>query len=201
MARASSSTLEVQPPANAASESVIDFRERIGAAARDDAEAVSSTSAHDIRQVRALRILLAEDSAMLQMEVEGLLEGHGVILEIASDGAEALERFQQGSFDLVLMDIDMPVVDGLAAMRAIRGLERVRGARPTRLVTFTARDAAELQRRVKGLGVMAHLPKPLNAEALYDLVDRVATSLSGAPEAEINPANPLPPTGLRGCTT
>ncbi len=121
-------------------------------------------------QARPPRILLVEDHEVNRAVVDLLLAPLGVELVMAHDGQEGVRRFEEASFDLVLMDIQMPVMDGLAATRRMRDLERERAAPRTRIVMLTANVSPEHQLVAMAAGADAHLAKPINRERLWDVV-------------------------------
>ena len=110
----------------------------------------------------ALRILVAEDSRTNQRLAVRLLERQGHAVTIVNNGKEAVEAIRRELFDLVLMDVEMPVMDGLAATRAIRSYESRRGTRLP-IVAVTTRDN---QRDCLAAGMDAHLNKPLRLDRL-----------------------------------
>ena len=87
-------------------------------------------------------------------------------LETAADGRAGLDAFTGGAYDLVLMDVHMPVMDGFAATRAIRAWEGAQGRPPTPIVALTASAMAEDVRQALDAGCDAHLAKPLKKAAL-----------------------------------
>jgi len=94
---------------------------------------MSQTSSNGVSR----RILLAEDSEDIQRLIAAYLEPTASRLEIAGDGQAALDKFMAGTFDLVLMDSEMPVMDGFAATRGIRAWEAQQGARPAIILAVT----------------------------------------------------------------
>ena len=110
----------------------------------------------------ALRILVAEDSHTNQRLAVRLLERQGHAVTIVNNGKEAVEAIRRELFDLVLMDVEMPIMDGLAATRAIRSYESRRGTRLP-IVAVTTRDN---QRDCLAAGMDAHLNKPLRLDRL-----------------------------------
>ena len=130
--------------------------ERHGEAARFSSPSVSATP----------RILLAEDHPTNQRVVQLILETTGVELTIVANGQEAVDIFQPGRFDLILMDMQMPVMDGLAATRAIRSRERTWGARPTPIAMFTANAMDEHRALAIAAGAHHHISKPITPERL-----------------------------------
>jgi CheY-like chemotaxis protein len=115
------------------------------------------------------RVLLADDHPVNRVVVQSLLEGLPLEIDLAVDGAQAVARFREGSFDVVLMDVDMPVMDGVAAVRAIRVIERERGAAPARIAMVTAHDGATVRRDCLDAGANDYLVKPINARVLHAL--------------------------------
>jgi signal transduction histidine kinase/CheY-like chemotaxis protein len=123
---------------------------------------------------RALRVLLADDHPINRKVVALMLEPADVALVEAADGAEALEAYRAARFDLVLMDMQMPHMDGLAATRAIRALEAERGDPRTPVVMLSANALEEHIAASQLCGADRHLAKPITPErllqCLYELV-------------------------------
>jgi CheY-like chemotaxis protein len=120
----------------------------------------------------ALRVLVAEDSKANQLVAVGLLEKMGHSVRLAGDGAEALAAVQAEPFDLILMDVQMPQVDGLQAAAAIRTLEAARGTR-TPIVALTAHAVTGDRERCLAAGMDAYLSKPLRRQQLARVIDDV----------------------------
>jgi signal transduction histidine kinase/CheY-like chemotaxis protein len=116
------------------------------------------------------RILLVEDNAVNQMVAAALLRRRGFEVVIASDGHEGVQAFRSGAFDAVLMDIQMPEMDGFEALAAIRALEGDR-ARPTPVVALTAHALKEDRDRCLEAGMNAYLSKPIDATRLFEILD------------------------------
>ena len=91
--------------------------------------------------------------------------------ELVEDGKAAVERFQAGDFDLILMDVQMPVMDGLAAARAIRLTERNGGLTPVAIVALTANARPEDIEASRDAGCNAHLSKPISKQKLLAAVE------------------------------
>ncbi|HVI34065.1 ATP-binding protein [Phenylobacterium sp.] len=119
-----------------------------------------------------LRILLAEDHPTNRRVVELILQPLGVELVAVEDGALALEAYRAGTFDLVLMDMQMPVMDGLAATRAIRGHETAAGAPRTPLIVLSANAMRQHREDARAAGADLHLAKPITARALVEAMAR-----------------------------
>jgi CheY-like chemotaxis protein len=128
---------------------------------------------------RRLSLLLVDDSADNRRLVQLYLSRLPYVLETAADGQAGLEAFAAGVFDLVLMDLHMPVMDGLAATRAIRAWEGEQGRPATPVVALTASAMPEDIRQARDAGCDAHLAKPLRKAALLAALDRYAAPGAG----------------------
>jgi signal transduction histidine kinase/CheY-like chemotaxis protein len=126
------------------------------------------------------RLLLADDSTDNRRLVQLYLRQQPYDLTQAEDGADAVEAFRAGVFDLVLMDVHMPVLDGLAATRALRAWEREQGRTPTPVVALTASAMPEDVRRALDAGCDAHLAKPVKKQILLAAIERYARPLVAA---------------------
>ena len=122
------------------------------------------------RAVRALKILLAEDNLMNQKLATGILARHGHHLTIANNGLEAVGAYQAERFDVILMDVQMPVMDGFAATAAIRELERVRGTK-TPIVAMTAHALKGDRERCLAAGMDEYLSKPIRSKQLAAILE------------------------------
>jgi signal transduction histidine kinase/CheY-like chemotaxis protein len=133
-----------------------------------------------------LRILLADDHPANRKVVEILLAGTGAELVGVANGSEALEVFRAGGFDLVLMDMQMPVMDGLTATTEIRAFERERGWGRTPLLMLTANAMPEHIEAGREAGSDGHLAKPVTMASLFAGIAQVLAS--SAPESEVRAA-------------
>ncbi|MGQ3066968.1 MAG: ATP-binding protein [Brevundimonas sp.] len=116
---------------------------------------------------RPLRVLLAEDHPTNQRVVQLILGGAGIELVIAENGAEAVAAFEGAAFDIVLMDMQMPVMDGLTATRALRDIEATSPGRPrTPIVMLSANAMAEHRAQGAEAGADHHIAKPVTAASL-----------------------------------
>jgi len=132
-----------------------------------------------------LRILAAEDHPVNQLVLRTLLSQLGCEVTLVGDGAQALEAFRAGRWDVVLMDIQMPVMDGLEATRAIRGLERREGAARTPLVALTANAMPDQVAEYRAAGFDDHLSKPIDAGELLAVLNRALAGSAAAPEMAV----------------
>jgi PAS domain S-box-containing protein len=122
-----------------------------------------------------LRILLAEDSPDNVLLIEAYLEASGFVTELAGDGREAVDKFMQGNYDLVLMDVQMPLMDGYAATREIRAWEAATGRAPVPILALTAHALPEEVRKSLDAGCTAHLTKPVRKVTLLRAIDEHTT--------------------------
>ena len=129
---------------------------------------------------RPLRVLLADDHPTNRKVVELVLSQIDVEQVVTEDGAAALAAFRDDAFDVVLMDMQMPVMDGLTATREIRLHETAMGAARTPVVMLTANALPEHMAAAREAGADHHLSKPFGADALIELV----TTLANGPELE-----------------
>ena len=114
-----------------------------------------------------LRILLADDHPANRKVIEVLLAPTEATLIAVENGQEALDAFAEGGFDLILMDMQMPVMDGLTATAAIRALEAERGLARTPLLMLTANAMAEHVEAGRAAGADGHLAKPVTTQTLF----------------------------------
>ncbi|MDD3312444.1 ATP-binding protein [Pseudodesulfovibrio sp.] len=121
-----------------------------------------------------VRLLVAEDSDSNQALIELYFSKTACSLDFASDGREAVEKFSSNEYDMVLMDIQMPVMDGYEATRSIRALERERRAAPTPVIAVTANAFREDQERCEAAGCTGYLAKPVSKRKLLESVARHA---------------------------
>jgi CheY-like chemotaxis protein len=119
-----------------------------------------------------LRILLAEDNPVNQIVAARLLENRGHLVKVAATGRDALAALKAGEFDLVLMDAQMPVMDGLEAARAIREKEKVSGGHIP-IVALTAHAMSGDRDRCIAAGMDGYASKPIRTEDLFREIERV----------------------------
>jgi len=127
-----------------------------------------------------LSILVAEDNPTNQLVLRSLLVGAGVDLEVVEDGSLALEAWRRRAFDLILMDINMPVMDGVSAARAIRAEERAGGRLRTPIIALTANAMDHQRHDYLAAGLDAHVSKPIDLTVLFAAIaDAVADAPTG----------------------
>lgn len=118
------------------------------------------------------RVLLVEDNSINQMVSVRVLARLGCSVEIAANGYEGLSKFEHSSPELILMDCNMPELDGFEATRRNRAMELQRGPRPTPIVALTAHAFEEVRRQCLDAGMDDHLSKPFTAHQLQELLER-----------------------------
>jgi signal transduction histidine kinase len=116
--------------------------------------------------LRPLRVLVAEDAEDNIYLLRAYADGSPLQLDIAENGQIAVEKFQSSKYDLVLMDVQMPVMDGYSATRAIRDWEREQGLAPVPVLALSAHALREEAQKSLSVGCTAHLTKPIRKAAL-----------------------------------
>ncbi len=135
------------------------------------------------------RVLVAEDNLINQQVAATMLEQAGFRVTLAADGAEAVAAVTEGDFDLVLMDVQMPTVDGLEATRRIRALPGAKGRIP--IVALTANAMSGMEQSYRDAGMDDYLTKPVDMEKLIATTARWARAVRIVPPEQI--ADPQPP--------
>ncbi len=113
-----------------------------------------------------LRVLAAEDHPVNQLVLKTLLAQLGINITLVGDGAQVVQRYQDSDWDIVLMDVQMPVMDGVTATRAIRAFERDHNRKPTPVLALTANNMAHQIEEYRKAGFSGHVPKPIDAMEL-----------------------------------
>jgi len=121
---------------------------------------------------RGLSVLLVEDHAINRKLAEVMLQRMGHVFVTAEDGQQALDRLTQHSFDMVLMDVMMPVLDGLTALRLLREREAGTGRR-TPVLMVTAHAMTGDRERFLAAGADGYVSKPMSQQALEQAIERV----------------------------
>jgi two-component system sensor histidine kinase/response regulator len=117
------------------------------------------------------RVLLVEDNPVNQTLALRLLEKRGYAVKVAGDGAQALAAFEHEPFDLVLMDVQMPVMDGFEATAAIRARERSFGDGHVPIVAMTAHALKGDEERCLAAGMDAYISKPIRTTLLFSTIE------------------------------
>jgi CheY-like chemotaxis protein len=131
---------------------------------------VEVTTPPSAASTRALRVLLVEDSPDNQLLVRSYLKQTNYFLDVAEHGAAALDKFKSAHYDVILMDVQMPVMDGYAATKAIRSWERDHDLSPTPIIALTALALKEEGARIFEAGCNTHLTKPVKKSTLLEVL-------------------------------
>lgn len=125
---------------------------------------------HAREVMKNLSVLVAEDQAPNRMVIEAILGSSVRQLTFAKDGVEAVAAWRNGDIDFILMDIQMPSMDGVEATLKIREIETAKGLTPVPIVALTANAFAEQAAHYRASGMNAHLAKPIDFRALYETI-------------------------------
>jgi PAS domain S-box-containing protein len=139
--------------------------------------------------IRPLRILLAEDSPVNQRLAVAMLSKWGHQVDVANNGREAVDKLQNGSFDLVLMDVQMPELDGYQATAVIREREARRGGHVP-IIAMTAHAMTGDREECLAAGMDAYLSKPIRAHQLRNVIEEVVGASAAAGEAAASAPEP-----------
>jgi CheY-like chemotaxis protein len=121
----------------------------------------------DINLLKNCKILLAEDNEINQEIVSGLLENSSIELDIAKNGKEAVEKFKKNRYTLILMDIQMPIMDGYEATKIIREIDK-----NIPIIAITANAMKEDIKKSAKYGMNSHINKPIEVKELYEIILR-----------------------------
>jgi CheY-like chemotaxis protein len=120
---------------------------------------------------RPLRILLAEDNRVNQVLAMRMLENRGHTVVAVQNGREAVNAVESDSFDLALLDVQMPDLDGLQAARLIRQREREEGRNPLPLIALTAHAMSGDRERCLAAGMDGYVAKPIIPQQLFAVIE------------------------------
>jgi signal transduction histidine kinase/DNA-binding response OmpR family regulator len=151
-----------------------------GAEAKRKEPTASGAPREPAQSLRPLRILLADDLEINRQVTSELLAARGHKVTGVKNGRAAVEAVRQQDFDLVLMDVEMPGMDGLTAARAIRALAPS-GARKMPILAMTAHDTPEDREQIRQAGMDGHLVKPFSSQALEQAVANALSETAAAP--------------------
>ena len=149
-------------------------------ARRPDRRRASDNEKHETEApaITALHILLVEDNPINQRLACALLEKQGHQIRVAGHGQEALELLAAGNVDLVLMDVQMPVMDGLEASRQWRAREAAEGREPLPIIAMTANAMAGDRDACLGAGMNGYVSKPIDIKMLQAEIERLRPKAS-----------------------
>jgi len=130
-----------------------------------------------------IRVLAAEDNATNRLVLKTLLSQAGIVPTMVENGREAIEAWQTQIWDVILMDIQMPVMDGVAATRAIRELELSQGRRRTPIIAVTANAMTHQVAEYEAAGMDAMVAKPIDVPTLFAAIEKALSVGEDAPAA------------------
>jgi CheY-like chemotaxis protein len=138
---------------------------------------------------QALRVLAAEDNPTTQLVLSTIMGIFGVELTLVDNGRKAVEAWADGGYDLILMDIQMPEMDGIAATRVIRAREAESGRPRTPIIALSANAMTHQVNEYLGMGFDLHVPKPIELPRLQAALDEAMAGVDAArsPGAERAP--------------
>lgn len=125
-----------------------------------------------MKELKELSILLAEDNFINQKIALLTFSKTGISIDVASNGKQAVEMYQQKSYDLILMDLQMPVMDGLEATRQIRNVEK-NSTHRAYIIALTASSLYEKKDECLEAGMDNIMEKPLQEQALQELISKI----------------------------
>ena len=144
------------------------------------------------------KVLVAEDDGTNRLLMQTRLKSKKMQVSLAKNGLEALELYEKRDFDLVLMDLQMPEMNGFEAAKAIRQFEAKTGKRRVPILALSGTDEKELAQAVQEAGMDGGSPKPLDFEKLYNQIEALFGRLEPAPEVELSPQAELSEMDLPG---
>ncbi len=130
-----------------------------------------------------LRLLAAEDNRVNQIVLETLLAQAGITPVVAPDGAQAVKAWAEAEWDLILMDVQMPVLDGIGAVKEIRAREASSGRRRTPVIALTANAMTHQVEELLAAGMDLHVAKPIDAAVLFTAIETALEMAELAEEA------------------
>jgi CheY-like chemotaxis protein len=146
----------------------------LGKSTASAAQAAIGPLAVEPHDKQSLRILLVDDTADNRKLIQAFLKSGPYAIETAEDGAMAVQKFIARDYDLVLMDMQMPVMDGYTATATIRAWESAQGKRPTPIVALTAHALAGDAEKSLQAGCTAHVTKPIKKPKLLQTIAQFA---------------------------
>ena len=142
-----------------------------------EAPAVPATEAHEPEE-RNLRVLAAEDIPTNQLVLRTIMETFGVDLDVVDNGRLAVEAWRNGDYDIVLMDIQMPEMDGMAATCAIRAAEVALGRPRTPIIAVSANAMAHQVKEYMEIGMDGHVAKPIELTKLHAAIEGAMAAIA-----------------------
>jgi len=125
---------------------------------------------------RNIRLLAAEDNPTNQQVLAAVMESLGIDIDIVSDGQKAVDAWRVGGYDLILMDIQMPIMDGIDAAREIRAIEVAEQRKRIPIVALTANALTHQVEEYMQVGMDGHVAKPIEIAKLYEAISAALTA-------------------------
>ncbi len=173
-------------------DTIITVLSRRNSDAKDKSGSIVTRHTIEDQKRRSIRILLAEDNPTNQKVAVGLLGRAGYRADVAENGRMAVEAHQRSSYDLILMDVQMPQMNGFEATKAIR--EREEGIKHTPIIAMTAHAMKSDRERCLQAGMDDYLSKPIEPQELLDVISRWsrlrAQKKDGSPSAAQSSSSP-----------
>ncbi len=189
-------TIQSRPRAGTSVQFCVELEEVVGGTMADmaggtKAQGTACTCSIPVRSAgRPLKVLVVEDTVANQKLLRRLLEKVGHFCELASDGQQAIEAIQRGKYDVVLMDCQMPVMDGFEATRRIRQWEKQGGVARTPIVALTASAMKGDREACLKEGMDDYLTKPIVMQGLFSLLERMGGGETDVEAAEVGAEEP-----------
>lgn len=141
----------------------------------------SETPAKQAPALAGMHVLVAEDNDANQLVFQTMLEAEGATVEVTGNGVEVVQAFKGAVFDAILLDMQMPVMDGLEAARTIRAYEAETGRDEIFIAMVSANTSPEHQQSATAAGCNAHVGKPIDFETLVDVLTKRSAPQSRSP--------------------
>jgi len=143
-----------------------------------------------LENIQGARVLLVEDNEINQQVAREILEGAGLLVMVASNGQEAVDAVQTNSYDAVLMDVQMPVMDGYTATREIRNLKSE--IRNVPIIAMTAHAMAGDEQKSLEAGMNGHVTKPIDPDQLFAALQKWIKPVTKRPVVQRSPTREKP---------
>ena len=137
----------------------------------DDNSPTNKSFSGQFESLNNIKVLIVEDNPINQIITRKFLEKWDIIFEIVDNGQKAIDIVQQKEFDLILMDIQMPIIDGYLATKTIRSLHDIK-YKNIPIIALTASGETEIQSNIKDSGITDYLTKPFNPTELYSMIKK-----------------------------
>lgn len=133
-------------------------------------QSIASPTTHDVGHLGKIKVLIAEDNQLSQKVIRGMMQKLGIEHTLVNNGREAVHAAMQGDFDVILMDCDMPIMDGYTATQEIRRWEKQEHRREMPIFALTAHILEEQKQKAFNAGMNKHLSKPIELGELQNVL-------------------------------